>query len=36
MRTFLADIVAAWHAAVETFRSRRYWRARGLNVDLGF
>ena len=31
--TWLQDIGAAIRAALDTFRTRRYWRARGVSFD---
>lgn len=36
MTDLIADLLAAWRAAVETFRTRRYWRGRGVDLTTPF
>lgn len=36
MTNFFIDLLAALRAAVETFRARRYWRSRGMDVSTPF
>jgi hypothetical protein len=36
MKNWILDLAAAANAAIEMFRTRRYWRSRGLDMTRDF